>query len=232
MSDTARNSSTSYTYLSTVRIPFQLARTNLSQELSPNPTWASFKTTSVNKHKQLSDWCVPKASEGVFVYRGQSGDRVTTLSQEQAEFLRVKNTLINFTSMWPCIVICDRASWHVTVHRDMWPWIVTNFFIIKPTRCTNFTNLLWHETLHVSDSSSAYHQEFILCTLSNGICHTGLQTAFERDQDGTHLHKLSETCRFSCQDDPARKLSANLYNIAECTVNKPLLMGRGTVRNM
>jgi hypothetical protein len=76
--------------------------------------------------------------------------------------------------MWPCIVTCDRASWHVTVHRDMWPCIVTNLFIIKPTRCTNFTNLFWHETLHVSDSSSVHHQEFIHCTLSNGICHTGL----------------------------------------------------------
>jgi len=32
--------------------------------------------------------------------------------------------------------------------------IVRNFSIIKPTRCTNFTNLFWHETLHVSDSSS------------------------------------------------------------------------------
>jgi hypothetical protein len=29
-----------------------------------------------------------------------------------------------------------------------------SFFIIKSTRCTNFTNLFWHETLHVSDSSS------------------------------------------------------------------------------
>ena len=56
----------------------------------------------------------------------------------------------------------------------MWPCIVTNFFIIKPTRYTNFTNLFWHETLHVSDSSSVHHQEFIHCTLSNGICHTGL----------------------------------------------------------
>jgi hypothetical protein len=34
----------------------------------------------------------------------------------------------------------------------MWPCIVTNFFIIKPTRCTNFTNLFCHETLHVSVS--------------------------------------------------------------------------------
>jgi len=55
---------------------------------------------------------------------------------------------------------------HVTVHR--------NKFIIKPTRCTNFTNLFWHENLHVSDSSSVHHQEFIHCTLSSGICHTGL----------------------------------------------------------
>jgi hypothetical protein len=51
----------------------------------------------------------------------------------------------------------------------MWPYIVRNFFIIKPTRCTNFTNLFWHETLHVSDSSSAHHQEFIHCALSNAI---------------------------------------------------------------
>jgi hypothetical protein len=31
----------------------------------------------------------------------------------------------------------------------MWPCIVTNFRIIKPTRCTNFSNLFWNETLHV-----------------------------------------------------------------------------------
>ena len=57
---------------------------------------------------------------------------------------------------------------NVTVHRDMWPCIVTNFFVIKKTRCTNSTNLLWHETLHVSVSSSLHHQEFIHCTFSNG----------------------------------------------------------------
>jgi hypothetical protein len=56
-----------------------------------------------------------------------------------------------------------------------------HFFIIKPIRCTNITNLFCHETLHVSDSSSVHHQEFIHCTLSNGTCHT----AFEQDQDGT-----------------------------------------------
>ena len=39
------------------------------------------------------------------------------------------------------------------------------FFTIKQIRCTNFPDLLRQETLHVSDSSSAHHQEFI---------HTGL----------------------------------------------------------
>jgi len=36
--------------------------------------------------------------------------------------------------------------------------------------------------LHVSDSSSVHHQEFIHCTLSNGICHRGLQIAFEQNK--------------------------------------------------
>jgi len=47
--------------------------------------------------------------------------------------------------------------------------------------------------LHVSGSSSVHHQEFIHCTLSNGICHI-------------------------YQDGPARKLSTNLYDIYHCWV--------------
>ena len=77
------------------------------------------------------------------------------------------------------------------------------FFIIKPTRCTNFPNLLRHETLHVSGSSSAHHQEFIHCTLGTGICHSGFKVAFE--QDGTQFH-------------PVRKLPSNLYDIYQCRV--------------
>ena len=67
---------------------------------------------------------------------------------------------------------------HFIVHADC----IWHFFVIKPTRCTNFTKWFCHENLHVSDSSSVHHQEFIHCTLSNGICHTGFYTAFE---DGT-----------------------------------------------
>ena len=33
--------------------------------------------------------------------------------------------------------------------------------IIKPTRCTNFSNLFWNKTLHVLGSSSVQHQEFL-----------------------------------------------------------------------
>ena len=42
----------------------------------------------------------------------------------------------------------------------MWPSIVTNFFVMKPTRCTNFINLFCHETLHVSDSLSIIRSLF------------------------------------------------------------------------
>jgi len=82
-----------------------------------------------------------------------------------------------------------------------------SFFIIKPTRYTNFPNLLRHETLHVSGISSAHHQEFIHCTLGTGICHTGMKTVFEQYQDGTTFRR-----------GPARKLSSNLYEIYECRV--------------
>ena len=109
----------------------------------------------------------------------------------------------------------------------MWPCIVTNFFVIKQTRCTNFTNLFCHKTLHVSQSSSVHHQEFIICTLSNVICHTGLSYMSYSFRAGPswscskavykpvwHIPLLgvqwinswwwteepSETCRVSCQN--------------------------------
>ena len=55
------------------------------------------------------------------------------------------------------------------------------FFIMKPTRCTNFKNLFWHEILHVSDSSAVRHQDFIHRGLSNDVRHAGLYIAFEQD---------------------------------------------------
>ena len=43
----------------------------------------------------------------------------------------------------------------------------------------------WNEILYVSDSSSAHHKEFFTVHTAIGICHTGLLTACEQDQDGT-----------------------------------------------
>jgi len=47
----------------------------------------------------------------------------------------------------------DKYDVRVTVHRD-------KFSNNKLTRCTNFSNLFWKETVHVSDSSSVHHQAF------------------------------------------------------------------------
>jgi len=62
---------------------------------------------------------------------------------------------------------------HVTVHRD-------KFLIIKPTKCTNFSNLFlkWNSTCFgefLCPPSRAFY-----CTHSNVICHTGLLTAASR----------------------------------------------------
>ena len=64
---------------------------------------------------------------------------------------------------------------HMTVHR-------VKILIIKPNRCTNFSNLFfeWNSTCFgqfLCPSSGVFH-----CTRSNGICHTGLLTACEQEQ--------------------------------------------------
>jgi hypothetical protein len=105
-----------------------------------------------------------------------------------------------------------------------WPCIVTNFLIIKPTRCTNFSNLFWNEVLHVSDSSSVHHQD--LFTVHSAICCTGLWTAFEQQDQGGMSWCCSKAVYRPVQhiplpsvqwitppDPAARKLSTNLYNI-------------------
>jgi len=78
-----------------------------------------------------------------------------------------QNVVLDCTIIYILLITEQKGMSHLKIHT----W---HFFTIKPTRCTNFTNLFWHETLHVSDSSSVHHQEFIHCTLSNGICHTSL----------------------------------------------------------
>ena len=83
------------------------------------------------------------------------------------------------------------------------------FLIIKPTRCTNFSNLFleWNSTCFgqfLCTSSGVFH-----CTHRNGISHTGCW-------------------QLAC------KLSANWNDVYHCCVYSDILlmMDRGTVRNM
>ena len=62
---------------------------------------------------------------------------------------------------------------HVTVHRN-------KFIFNKTNRRTNFPNLFCQETLRVSGSSSAHHQEFPTVH-SALVCHADLMTAFKHD---------------------------------------------------
>ena len=68
---------------------------------------------------------------------------------------------------------------------------------MKPTRCTNFSNLFLegNSTCYgqfLRPSSGVFHH-----THRNGICHTGLLTACEQDQDGSILILLA-SCQQTC----------------------------------
>jgi len=100
----------------------------------------------------------------------------------------------------------------------LWVNLLKYFFVIKPTRCTNFTILFWPETLHISDSSSVYHQEFILVyviqvcrqlssrtrmvpswSCSKAVWHMPLMSV-QWTNSWWWTDELSETCRVSCQN--------------------------------
>ena len=72
----------------------------------------------------------------------------------------------------------------------------------------------WNKTLHVLDSSSVHHQEFF-------TLHTAM----------VYVIQLASIIRTQFRPDPARKLSANLYDIHHCCVilvinqlNAPILV--------
>jgi len=94
---------------------------------------------------------------------------------------------------------------HVTVH-------LNKFLIIKPTKCTNFSNLFWNETLHVSDSSSVHHQEFF--TVHTAMVYV-IQVCW---QLASRIRMELIRMELQFHTDPARKLSANLYHIYHCCV--------------
>ena len=64
----------------------------------------------------------------------------------------------------------------------MWPCIVMNFFLIKPTHALIFQIYFYQETLHVSGSPSAHHQEF--STVHSALVYV-MQVWWQHVQDGT-----------------------------------------------
>ena len=112
---------------------------------------------------------------------------------------------------WPCIVTRDRASWHVTVHRDMWPCIVTNFFLVKPTDALISQIYFYQETLHVSGSSFAHSSRVFPLY----IRHWYMSCKFDESFQAWPLVVL-ESCHQTCM----------IYTSAECTVEKHLMNGQ------
>ena len=104
------------------------------------------------------------------------------------EFWIFANYYSNFTLMWPCIV--------------------TNFFLLKPTRCTNFTNLFCHETPHVSDSSDSFRAGPGWNCVASWSCSTAFYKplwhipllSVQWINSWWWTDELSETCRVSWQN--------------------------------
>ena len=141
--------------------------------------------------------------------------------------------------------------WHAE-HLASW-----YILIITAARCTN-----WNRTLHVSESSSVHHHESRTVHTATGIqvCHTGLLTACDQDQDGTGLvlqnltssilillANWQQTCMtysYCCVYSAQNQTSSVLILLASCrqtcmtytyccVYNEELLMmDRETVRNM
>jgi len=83
----------------------------------------------------------------------------------------------------------DHASWYILV--------------VKPTRCSNFSNLFWNKTTcfgqFLCPSSGVS-----CCTHSNSICHTGFADSLEAGSGWYCLQAVSKTCM--------------TYTVALCTV--------------
>jgi len=87
------------------------------------------------------------------------------------DIIWVCSSLLDSVMFWVCIIFVLRT-------------MRVYFLIIKPTRCTSFSNLFleWNSTCcgqFLCPSSGVFH-----CTHSSDICHTGLLTACKQDQDG------------------------------------------------
>jgi len=97
------------------------------------------------------------------------------------------------------------------------------FSIIKPTRCTNFTNLFFHETTCFGQFLCPSSGVYSLYTRQWYMSYKFVDS-FRAGQglNCSYILVLLVSCLQTCMT----------YTIAECTVNKLLMMDRGNVRNM
>jgi len=98
-----------------------------------------------------------------------------------------------------------------------WPWIVINSYNKTQLDALISRIYFWNKTQHVSESSSAHHQDFF-------AVHTAMVYVIQV------FWQLASRIR----TDPARKQSANLYDIHHYCVHseKLQMMDIGTLRNM
>ena len=81
----------------------------------------------------------------------------------------------------------------------------TSILIIKPIRCTNFSNLFLEKNStcfgqFLCPSSGVFH-----CTHNNGISHTGLLTAYEQQAVSKHVWHIPLLClQWKTPDDGQR----------------------------
>ena len=119
----------------------------------------------------------------------------------------------------------------------------SDLFSIKPTRCTNISNLFLHKTLHVSGSSSAHHQESLTVRSALVCVMQVLTIAYGQGQVNLFLHKtlhVSGSSSAHHQESLTGILALpiscrqNLHNTNQCRTygERLLMMGRGTARNM
>ena len=123
-------------------------------------------------------------------------------------------------------ILCNRfilSNVHI-FFTFMWPCIVTTSFVIKPTRCTNFKKCI------LSWNSTCFGQ--FVC-LSSGVYSLYTQQWYmsysfvDSSQAGPWWNCSSIMVLFeSCLQ------TSMTYTIAECTMNKLVMIDRRTVRNM
>jgi len=75
----------------------------------------------------------------------------------------IRNTMIQITLRLPT----SYPIWHSEDRASLY------ILIIKPKRCSNFSNLFWSRTLHVSYRFFVHHQESSTVYTSIGIYYTG-----------------------------------------------------------